>query len=141
MVQLRSPRQRSTAQREPRRTNLQFIAVGALFPAVPGATDGFHVLRFETERYLILGWQASANATPIMTWAFVPGERTDGSTRLIVRARGGRAYSFYGLPAWLGMPAVRLAHFFMERRQLHGIASRVESRQQAGHDDQRTEAA
>ena len=34
---------------------LQHIAVGTLFPAVPGATDGFHVLQFETGRSLVLG--------------------------------------------------------------------------------------
>ena len=64
-------------------------------------------------------------------------ERADGSTRLIVRARAGRGYSFYRLPAWIGMPAVRIAHAIMERRQLHGIASRVESRQETGDDGHR----
>ena len=39
---------------------LQTVAVGDLFPAVPGATDGFHVLAFETARHLVLGWQAGA---------------------------------------------------------------------------------
>ena len=131
-------RQRSASRIVP---DLQSIAVGALFPAAPGATDGFHVLKFETGQYLVLGWKSAPSAAPVMTWAFVLEERSDGSTRLIVRARGGRGYPFYGLPAWMGMPAVRLAHFIMERRQLHGIAARVESRQQTGDDDKRTEAA
>lgn len=114
------------------RTDLQAIAVGTLFPAAPGATDGFHLLAFEKGRHLILGWRPSPDAAPIMTWAFVLHERPVGHTRLIVRARGGGGYPFYGLPPWLGMPVVRLGHAIMERRQLVGIASRVESRQPGG---------
>ena len=121
--------------------NLQSIAVGSLFPAVPGATDGFHVVKFETGRYLVLGWKPTPGDALIVTWAFVLDDCNDGSTRLIVRARGGRGYPYYGLPAWLGLPVVRFAHFIMERRQLHGIASRVESRQRPGGDDKRPEAA
>lgn len=106
---------------------LQAIAVGALFPAAPGVTDGFHVLEFESVRYLVLGWRSEPNAAPIMTWAFVLEERPGGHTRLIVRARGGRGYPFYGLPPWIGMPFIRFGHAIMERRQLLGIAARVES--------------
>ena len=106
---------------------LQSIAAGELFPAVPGATDGFHVLAFETARHLILGWRLAPDATPIMTWAFVLEERTDGTTRLMVRARGGREYPFYGLPAWIGKPFIRFGHFVMQRKQLLGIARRAES--------------
>ncbi len=120
--------------------DLQTVAVGALFPAVPGATDGFHVLDFDTARYLVLGWRPAPNATPIMTWAFVLEERPDGRTRLIVRARGGRGYPFHGLPHWIGMPFVRFGHAIMERRQLLGIASRVESWEPGG-DGTRAEAA
>lgn len=107
---------------------LQIISIGALLPAAPGVIDGFHVLAFETARYLVLGWKPPHEATPIMTWAFVLQERRDGHTRLIVRARGGRTYPFYGLPPWIGMPLVRLGHAIMERKQLLGIAWRVESR-------------
>jgi hypothetical protein len=107
---------------------LQTIAIGELFPAAPGAMDGFHLLDFETARYLVLGWKPEPDATPIVTWAFVLEERPDGETRLIVRARGGRAYPFYGLPQCIGLPFVRFGHAIMERRQLLGIASRVESR-------------
>jgi len=106
---------------------LQSISIGALFPAAPGAIDGFHVLGFEEARYLVLGWKPAHEATPIMTWAFVLEERRDGQTRLIVRARGARAYPFYGLPRWIGMPIVRVGHAIMERKQLLGIASRAES--------------
>lgn len=120
--------------------DLQTIAVGTLFPAVPGTTDGFHVFDFDTARYLILGWRPAPNATPMMTWAFVLEERPNGHTRLIVRARGGRDYPFYGLPPWLGLPFVRFGHAIMQRRQLLGIASRVESREPGGHET-RAEAA
>jgi hypothetical protein len=105
---------------------LQTIAAGELFPAVPGATDGFHVLALETARHLVLGWRSAPGAASIMTWAFVLEERTDGTTRLIVRARGGREYPFYGLPPWIGKPFIRFGHFVMQRKQLLGIAWRAE---------------
>lgn len=106
---------------------LQTIAAGELFPAVPGATDGFHVLAFETVRHLVLGWRPAPGAAPIMTWAFVLEWRTDATTRLIVRARGGHEYPFYGLPPWIGKPFIRFGHFVMQRKQLLGIAWRAES--------------
>jgi len=107
---------------------LQHIAVGTLFPAVPGATDGFHVLQFETGRSLVLGRLRAPNALPIMTWAFVLEAVNEGATRLVVRARAARGYPFYGLPPSIGIPFVRFGHFIMQRRQLLGIASRAESR-------------
>jgi hypothetical protein len=112
-----------------------------LFPAVPAAIDGFHVLTFETGRYLVLGWRSAPNAAPIMTWTFVLEERPDRSSRLIVRARGGAEYPFYGLPAWIGVPFVRVAHFIMERKQLLGIAARAESWGRTGNNDAQPEAA
>ena len=121
--------------------DLQTIAVGALFPAAPGAMDGFHVLDFDAARYLVLGWRPAPAAAPIMTWAFELEERPDGHTRLIVRARGARGYSFYGLPPWIGKPFVRFGHFVMQRRQLLGIASRAESRHPTGNNATRSEAA
>jgi hypothetical protein len=63
-----------------------------------------------------------------VTWAFVLEWRTDATTRLIVRARGGREYPFYGLPPWIGKPFIRFGHFVMQRKQLLGIAARAESR-------------
>jgi len=107
--------------------DLQTIAVGVLFPAAPGATDGFHVLAFELKHHIVLGWRPAPDAAPMVTWAFVLEECPRGHTRLIVRARGGRGYPFYGLPQWIGMPVIRLGHAIMERKQLLGIASRVES--------------
>ena len=120
---------------------LQHIAVGTLFPAVPGATDGFHVLQFEAGRSLVLGWRPVPNALPIMTWAFVLDAVNEGTTRLVVRARAARGYPFYGLPPSIGMPFIRFGHFIMERRQLLGIAHRAESRQTTGTKATRSEAA
>jgi hypothetical protein len=108
-------------------SDLQTLELGALFPAAPGATDGFHVLTFETAHYLVIGWRPKPEDAPLMTWAFVLEERPDRSSRLIVRARGGGNYPFYGLPAWIGLPLVRAAHFIMERKQLLGIAARAEA--------------
>jgi hypothetical protein len=68
---------------------LQSLTAGMVFPAVPGATDGFTLLAFEPERFLVLGWP-SPDRSPLVTWAFVLQELA-GSTRLIVRARGGPA--------------------------------------------------
>ena len=119
---------------------LQSVAAGDLFPAAPGATDGFHVLEFETARYLVLGWKPAHGTAPIMTWAFVLEWRTDTTTRLIARARGGREYPFYGLPPWMGKPFIRFGHFVMQRKQLLGIAARAES-QDPSRTVARTEAA
>jgi hypothetical protein len=106
--------------------DLQTISTGTLFPALPGVTDGFHVLAFEPCHDLVLGFRPPK--APLMaTWAFALEKRSDGSTRLVVRARGGRAYPFYGLPPSIGMPAIRFAHFIMERKQLLTLASRVEA--------------
>jgi hypothetical protein len=104
---------------------LQCIAVGTLFPALPGATDGFVVVRFELERFLVLGWPAPDD-TFLVTWALVLDEAPPEGTRLIARARAASGYPFLGLPAWLGQPVVRFMHFVMQRKQLLGIASRVE---------------
>ncbi len=120
---------------------LQHAAVGTLFPAVPGATEGFHVLQIETGRSLVLGWVPAGAATPLMTWAFVLNTVGGGDTRLVVRARGARGYPFYGLPPSVGLPFIRFGHFVMQRKQLLGIASRVESRPPAGNHTARAEAA
>jgi hypothetical protein len=93
---------------------------------LPGATDGFKVLAFQPNAWLVLGWTEPAGA-PIVTWAFVVESRRDGGTRLITRVRGSERYRFHGLPAPLSKPIVRVVHFVMQRRQLLGIAARAES--------------
>ena len=105
---------------------LQCIAVGTVFPALPGITEGFVVLGFEQQRWLILAWP-NRDGVPSVTWAFVLEPSRDGTTRLIVRARADERYRFHGLPKWLSDPAVRLVHFVMQRKQLTGIAQRAES--------------
>ena len=116
------------------------MRVGTLFPAVPGATDGFHVLQFEVGRSLVLGWRPAANALPIVTWAFVLEAVNQVTTRLVVRARAASEYPFYGLPPSIGMPFIRFGHFIMQRKQLLGIASRAESRQTTGTNTTRRRA-
>ena len=106
---------------------LQRLEVGMILPALPGATDGFTVLAFEPERFLIIGW-AAPGGTPLMTWAFVLEDVERGSTRLIARARGSRGYQFHGLPWWLTKRIVPVIHFIMQRKQLLGIAERAEDR-------------
>jgi hypothetical protein len=107
------------------RPELQQIARGTLFPAVPGATDGFVVVDFEPTRYLIVGWPAR-DGTFIVTWAFVLEDLPAERTRLITRARAAPGYPFFGMPQWLGHPVVRAVHFVMQRKQLLNIAKRAE---------------
>jgi hypothetical protein len=105
---------------------LQHIAIGSVFPALPGVTDGFTVLGFEAPRWLILGWPGP-DGTPLVTWSFTLEARGLTSTRLIVRVRGSQGYRFHSLPRRVSVPLVRLVHFVMQRKQLLGIARRVEA--------------
>jgi hypothetical protein len=104
---------------------LQHLTVGTVLPALPGVTEGFVVLALEPRRFLILGWPGP-DGSPLVTWAFVLEEHPGNTTRLIVRVRGGQGYRFHGLPEWLSIPAIRLVHFVMQRKQLLGIVRRVE---------------
>jgi len=105
---------------------LQQLSVGQLIPALPGATDGFTVLTFEPDRFLVLGW-CSPGSAPVMTWAFVLETVDESCTRLRVRARTSAQYRFQGLPKWLSVSLAPVVHSVMQRRQLRGIAARVES--------------
>jgi hypothetical protein len=109
---------------------LQRLAIGTVFPALPGVTEGFSVVAFEVNKSLVLGWPGPDGA-PLVTWAFVLEERAAGSTRLIVRVRAGQDYRFQGLPSGLSKPLARLVHFLMQRKQLLGIARRVETANQS----------
>jgi hypothetical protein len=107
---------------------LQEIAVGDVFPALPGVTEGFIVLGFHAEHYLILGWPSAAGQPPMTTWAFVLEEPSPGRTRLIVRARGDDRYRPpFGLPRWTVNTLVPLGHAIMQRKQLLGIARRADT--------------
>jgi hypothetical protein len=105
---------------------LQHPAPGAIFPALPGVTEGFTLLAIDPERALILGWPA-ADGTPEVTWTFVLTEAAPGVTRLLVRVRAGQSYRFRGLPLPLTRIAARVVHFLMQRKQLLGIRQRAES--------------
>jgi hypothetical protein len=106
---------------------LQHLTVGDIFPAKPGVTGGFVVLAYEAERFLTLGWRSEVGA-PLVTWTFVLEELDPGRTRLIVRVRAAGDYKPpFGLPQWTVKSLVPLGHFVMERKQLLGIASRVET--------------
>jgi len=107
------------------RPELQQIARGTLFPALPGATDGFVVIDFEPSRFLVLGWPAREGVY-LTTWTFVLDELTRGRTRLITRARAASSYPFFGMPQWIGAPIVRAVHFVMQRKQLLNLAKRAE---------------
>jgi hypothetical protein len=103
---------------------LQELAVGMVFPAVPGATDGFILLAFDPQQSLLLGWPGAA---PVVTWAFRLEHRGGSSTRLLVRVRAARGYRFRGWPVGLSRPLIRVVHFVMQRKQLLEIARRAES--------------
>jgi len=104
---------------------LQHVPTGTLFPAIPGATEGFFVLAVEPQRSLVLGFPGP-EGNPSVTWAFVLDSH-GATTRLIVRVRAGHSYRFHRLPAWLSEPSIRLVHFVMQRKQLLEIAWRAES--------------
>jgi pimeloyl-ACP methyl ester carboxylesterase/membrane protease YdiL (CAAX protease family) len=105
---------------------LQHPAIGSVFPALPGVTEGFALLAIEPERMLMLGWPAP-NGTVEVTWTFVLEEIPHGGTRLLVRVRGGPGYRFHGLPLLLTRLVVRVVHFIMQQKQLVGIARRAET--------------
>ena len=106
--------------------NYQNIPVGSVFPALPGAKDVFLVAQCEREHSLVLAWRLPGGKYQT-TWAFVLEQPQPGQTRLIVRGRVAPGYRPYGLPQWFALPAGRLAHFIMERKQLLGIARRAEA--------------
>jgi len=106
---------------------LQHLESGMVFPALPGITDGFTLVSFEPEHFLVLDWK-DPHGTVLVTWAFLLETMDDCSTRLITRARGGPGYRFHRLPSPIAKHIIRFVHFIMERKQLLGIAQRAEMR-------------
>jgi len=104
----------------------QHLTRDMIFPALPGAIDGFTVASFEHEQFLVLGWKAP-DGSWLVTWTFVLQILRDGATRLIVRVRGGAGYRFHGMPWSVARIIVPTVHFVMERKQLLGIAKRAEA--------------
>jgi hypothetical protein len=105
----------------------QQLTVGTLMPALPGVREGFLVLAFDPGRSLILGW-GSPGAPQRTTWAFVLEPASPDRTRLIVRARAGRGYRLFWMPAALSRRLARPVHWLMQRKQLLGIKQRAEAR-------------
>jgi hypothetical protein len=104
----------------------QHVAVGTIFPAVPGAKDGFVVARCEPEHSLVLAWRLPGG-TYLTTWAFVLEQPEPNRTRLIVRGRVAPGYRPLGLPQWFAKLTAPWAHAIMERKQLLGVKRRVEA--------------
>jgi hypothetical protein len=104
----------------------QRLMPGMILPAAPGARDAFMVVSFIPERCLVLGGHAP-DGSWLVSWAFVLDESADGTTRLVVRVRGGARYHFHGVPWSVAKLVVPVVHFVMERKQLLGIAERAEA--------------
>jgi hypothetical protein len=98
----------------------QHVAVGIVFPALPGAKDVFVVAQSEPERSLVLTWRLPDGRFQT-TWAFVLEQPQPDQTRLIVRGRVASGYRPYGLPQWFALLMGRPAHFIMQRKQLLSI--------------------
>jgi hypothetical protein len=96
-----------------------------IFPAGPGVTDGFTLLAFELDHFLVLGWMTPEGGH-LMTWAFLLEDAEHGSTRLLVRVRVKPEARVFGLPWWAANYVVSAIHFVMQRTQLLGIARRAE---------------
>lgn len=106
---------------------LQHVAPGAVFPALPGAVDAFVLLQLDPGSSLVLGWVPAPGAEPIVTWAIVLEAQGSGRTRLIERGRVRGPYRPFGLPEGIARRLGPLAHGIMVRRHLQGIAKRAEA--------------
>jgi hypothetical protein len=113
---------------------LQELKVGDVVPL--SKDGGLRVASIEPERALVLqqmndtgDWSTiDPNGTKpkswfTWTWAFVLDERSDGTTRLVIRVRSDAHPRWQALPT---MHLVELPHFVMERRMLRGIKERAE---------------
>lgn len=97
--------------------DFQPLKIGMLFPALPGVTDAFTLAAFDPERYLVLEVKGPDGKRNV-TWTFVLEPIGSHATRLIVRARG--------TSGPIGRVVIPLVHFIMQRKQLLGLAERVE---------------
>lgn len=117
----------------------QSPSVGAVFPALPGRSDGFILVENEPPHWLVLAWPAPDGGL-VVTWSFMLHELDEHTTRLIVRARVRDDYRFHGLPKAVGLWLARVVHFVMEQKQLREIARRAEQHVDRGapHEHQET---
>jgi hypothetical protein len=104
----------------------QRLMPAMILPAAPGARDAFMVVSFIPDQLLVLGAKAQ-DGSWLVSWAFVLHEAPDGTTRLVVRVRGGAGYRFYGVQWSIARLVVPVVHSVMERKQLLGIAERAEA--------------
>jgi len=122
---------------------LQRVAVGDVFPALPGAEDAFLVSAVDAERELVLT-ASSPDGELLVTWNFVLEPLAPAQTRLVVRARvapgwppvpaGSRLIErIYRLLAATPKPLMlvlgRIGHGIMEVKMLRGIKRRAEHRE------------
>jgi hypothetical protein len=122
---------------------LQHLELGQVLPASPDSPEGFTVLAFEPERFLVLGAAYDTrDDRPLeffapmperyfrSTWSFslLPHDATH--TRLVVRAR----VDFEPLAGGARALWLRPVHHFMESEQLRNLAARVEGTLPHHHD-------
>ena len=127
------------------RPDLQDIAVGTLFPALPGATDCFILTGMKAPEFLVLSvpgadgvsgdvgsepWRRSFDRA---NWTFRLTAK-GGGTRLLARSRLGfltlRLVLFGDtlIPRPIARLLMRPVHFIMQRKQLNEIRKRAEGR-------------
>jgi len=125
--------------------NLQEIAVGDLFPALPGATDAFILTDLDPGRALVLGvpgddpipqetgtdrWRSAFNRA---NWTWVLSDEPEG-TRILTRARLARLeldlplLGRRAMPFWVAKALAPPIHWIMGRRQLNRIQKLAEGK-------------
>jgi hypothetical protein len=115
---------------------MQHLKVGDFVPMAPVEwgvpMGGFTVVAVERERAIVWrqGWPedveklSSSDAQSRGTWAFVLEEIDKGTTRLILRERGGHKPRMRDVI--FNYLFIERQHFIMERRMLKGIKERAE---------------
>jgi hypothetical protein len=126
----------------------QQILPGDILPALPGAKEAFLVAEVEVPRHLVLTVPGSSVDIQV-SWEFLLQPVSQGSTRLIVRARISRDWPtpikeestsmrdftmieriytiLHYIPKPLMLAAASIGHYVMEARMLRGIKRRAES--------------
>ena len=101
----------------------QDLNVGDKVKMCPGESGppAFEVALLEPNQAVVLGHQADGTWESI--WQFILVPQTDGTTRLIARARESKSAGIWGL--------MRPGQFIMERGMLLGIKERAEGMAQA----------
>jgi hypothetical protein len=120
-------------------------AVGDLVHADAKGRGGWYVMDVQPDRALVLQTADVKNGRPAtrderafmeFTWAFVLHERTDETTRLLIRER----VAFRNRLSRFVMAPVGLVSFIMSQKTLRGIKWRAESASKQRHPDPGREA-